>query len=71
MSLPDVVHRFKTMTTKLYTDGVKQSGWPPFNRRFWHRSYYEHVVRRTDKMNRIREYIINNPMRWEFDREKP
>ncbi len=29
LSLPDVVHRFKTMTTKRYTDGVKQSGWPP------------------------------------------
>ncbi len=28
LSLPDVVHRFKTMTTKRYTDGVKQSSWP-------------------------------------------
>jgi putative transposase len=27
LSLGDIVHRFKTMTTKRYTDGVKQSGW--------------------------------------------
>jgi len=22
-------------------------------------------------MNRIRQYILNNPARWEFDRENP
>ena len=71
MSLPDVVHRFKTMTTKRYTDGVKKSKWPPFDKRLWQRGYYEHVIWRTDKMNRIREYVLNNPIRWEFDRENP
>ncbi|HUU28197.1 MAG TPA: transposase [archaeon] len=71
MSLPDVVHRFKTMTTKRYTDGVKQSKWPPFDKHLWQRGYYEHVVRRTDKMNCIREYILQNPLCWEFDRENP
>ena len=30
MSLPDVVHRFKTLTTKRYTDAVKHNGWKPF-----------------------------------------
>ncbi|MFH1069144.1 MAG: transposase [Candidatus Glassbacteria bacterium] len=39
--------------------------------RIWQRGYYEHVVRRTDKMNRIREYISKNPLRWELDRENP
>jgi putative transposase len=29
MSLSDVAHRFKTMATKRYADGVKQSGWTP------------------------------------------
>ncbi|MCE5272542.1 transposase [bacterium] len=69
LSLPDVVHRFKTMTTKRYADGVKQAQWPPFERRLWQRGYYEHVVRRTDRMDRIRDYILNNPLRWELDRE--
>jgi hypothetical protein len=30
MSLPEVVYRFKAMTTKKYTDGEKQNGWQPF-----------------------------------------
>ncbi|MEA1958148.1 MAG: transposase [Chloroflexota bacterium] len=33
LSLSGVVHRFKTMTTKRYTDGVKQNGWSAFKRR--------------------------------------
>src|SRR5262245_59641262 len=30
MPLPDVVHRFKTLTTSRYADGVKQYRWAPF-----------------------------------------
>jgi REP element-mobilizing transposase RayT len=40
MSLADVVHRFKAWTTKRYTDGVRQQGWPPFPGRLWQRNYY-------------------------------
>jgi len=71
LSLSDVVHRFKTLTTKRYTDGVKQHGWPPFPGRLWQRNYFEHIVRNEDELNRIREYITNNPMKWELDRENP
>ena len=35
----------------------------------WQRNYYEHVVRGEDELNRIREYIDNNPIQWEIDRE--
>jgi REP element-mobilizing transposase RayT len=44
MSLSDVVHRFKTLTTKRYID---------------------------ESLTRIRQYILDNPARWEFDRENP
>ncbi len=71
LSIPDVVHRFKTMTTKRYTDGVKRSGWPPFPGRLWQRNYYEHIVRNEESLNRIRRYIADNPARWSFDRENP
>ncbi|TWU30933.1 Transposase IS200 like protein [Candidatus Brocadiaceae bacterium S225] len=37
----------------------------------WQRNYYEHIVRNEDSLNRIREYIIHNPMRRQFDRENP
>ena len=71
LGLPDVVHRFKTMTTKRYADGVKRFGWEPFRGRLWQRNYYEHIIRNEESLNRIREYILTNPMRWELDRENP
>jgi putative transposase len=71
LSLPDVVHRFKTMTTKRYADGVKQHGWPPFTGKLWQRNYYEHIIRNENELNRIREYIVGNPARWALDRENP
>jgi REP element-mobilizing transposase RayT len=71
MSLPDVVHRFKTMTTKRYIDGVKNHNWPPFPGRLWQRNYYEHVIRNETELRKLREYILNNPKKWEIDRENP
>ncbi len=71
MSLPDVIHRFKTMTTKRYAEGVKQSGWQGFASRLWQRNYYEHIIRNERSLNRIQEYIAANPREWEFDRENP
>ncbi|HHT9141542.1 MAG TPA: hypothetical protein ACFYEJ_01645 [Candidatus Wujingus californicus] len=37
----------------------------------WQRNYYEHVIRNEKDLNQIREYIANNPIRWEFDKENP
>lgn len=67
LSLPDVVHRFKTMTTKRYADGVKQSQWLPFQGKLWQRNYWEHVIRNHTALAELREYICNNPLRWEED----
>ncbi len=68
LSLPDVVHRFKTLTTKRYVDGVKQNGWTPFPGKLWQRNYWEHIVRNESELHRIREYICNNPAQWEMDK---
>ena len=37
----------------------------------WQRSYYEHVIRSEKGLDRIREYIANNPAKWELDDENP
>jgi putative transposase len=37
----------------------------------WQRNYYEHVIRNEDELNRAREYILQNPMRWSMDQENP
>jgi REP element-mobilizing transposase RayT len=71
MSLPDVVHRFKTLTTKRYADGVKTLFWPRFHRRLWQRNYFEHIIRDDAEGNLVHEYIVYNPERWGEDEENP
>jgi len=71
LTLAEVVQRFKTMTTRLYIEGVEKSGWTQFRRRLWQRNYYEHVIRSDEELNRIRQYIEENPMRWDEDDENP
>lgn len=37
----------------------------------WQRNYYEHVIRDEVALNRIRQYIAENPARWPEDAENP
>ncbi|QLH54999.1 MAG: hypothetical protein CH6_4535 [Candidatus Kapaibacterium sp.] len=69
--LPRVVQWFKTMTTNDYINNVKNNGWRPFYRKLWQRNYYEHVIRNENELIRIREYIMNNPLKWSLDLENP
>ncbi len=69
--LPTVVQWFKTMTTNEYIRGVKKFGWLPFRSYLWQRNYYEHIIRDEISLNCIRQYIIDNPAQWSFDRENP
>jgi REP element-mobilizing transposase RayT len=71
LSLPDVVHRLKTVTTKRYADSMKKSGGSLFLGRLWQRNYFEHVIRNEPSLNHIRQYILDNPARWAADRENP
>jgi REP element-mobilizing transposase RayT len=59
-----LVGAFKTVSTKRINELRRTAGFT-----VWHRNYYEHIIRSEKAMNRIREYIFNNPLRWEFDRE--
>jgi putative transposase len=66
-----VVQWFKTMSTNEYIRGVRNHRWQPFPGRLWQRNYWEHIVRDETELNRIREYIVTNPVRWEMDRLHP
>lgn len=69
--LGDIVGAFKSLTTDLYIQAVKHSGWPPFPGRLWQRNYHEHVIRSETSLNRIRQYILDNPASWTSDLEHP
>ena len=66
-SLGDVMKWFKAGTTNRYIQGVRASGWLPFDGHLWQRNYHEHVIRDDADMDRIREYITNNPADWPND----
>lgn len=71
VGLGDIVGTFKSITTLEYIHGVRQYGWTSFPGKLWQRNYYEHIIRSENEMNRIREYILNNPAQWDMDHENP
>jgi REP element-mobilizing transposase RayT len=65
-SLPTIVRLFKAATTKRINEWRGTPSAP-----VWQRSFYEHIIRNEAALNRIRQYILDNPARWMFDRENP
>ncbi len=70
-TIGDVVDWFKTMTTNEYIRGVKNLGWKRFDGKLWQRNYWEHIIRNDGSFNRIAEYIIQNPSKWNDDQLNP
>lgn len=65
-SLSAVMQNFKSVTTrKINRIRRTPSG------QLWQRNYYEHIVRNENDLNQVREYIVNNPLKWELDKENP
>lgn len=57
-----MVQNFKSVSTRKINALRGASG-----ARLWQRNYYEHIVRDDADLKRIREYIANNPLKWELD----
>lgn len=66
-SLHRVIQWFKTMSTNEYIRGVKNNNWKPFNGKLWQRNYWEHIIRNDQSYQKISDYIINNPSKWNDD----
>jgi putative transposase len=71
LSLPDVIQRFKALTTTRYITGVNKQGWPPFPGQLWQTSFFERVIRGARELDQARGYIVENPLKWALDRENP
>ena len=37
----------------------------------WQSNYFDRIIRNDNELNRIRNYIIENPMKWDSDNENP
>jgi putative transposase len=65
-SIPTIIRSFKSAVTKRINELRNSPG-----AKIWQRNYYEHIIRNENELNQIREYITNNPLKWEFDKENP
>jgi REP element-mobilizing transposase RayT len=63
-TLGEIIRTYKAASTRM----IRQTANLEFA---WQRNYYEHVVRNEESLNRIRQYILENPARWAMDRENP
>ena len=59
-----LIGAFKTVSTKQVN---LAQGTPA--QLLWQRSYYEHILRNDQSMERTRQYILDNPLQWAFDSE--
>jgi hypothetical protein len=63
-SLGAIIGQFKGIVKKR----TKKIGYSDFS---WHLRFYDHIIRSEKALSKIREYIINNPLKWELDRYNP
>jgi len=63
-SIPTVVRAYKSAVTYAVNAVQNQRGAV-----LWQRNYYEHIIRNDRELNNIRRYILNNPLRWQLDRD--
>ncbi len=62
-SVGRIVQAFKSITTNIIIKGVRESGWTPFEKRFWEINYYERIIRNDSELEQKRDYILENPVR--------
>jgi len=65
-SLGAIVQNFKSVTARRINQVRHTPGAP-----VWQRNYYEHVIRTSADLERVRRYIVENPLRWELDELNP
>jgi len=60
--LSEIVRGFKTFSSRKINLNNSNINFQ------WQKSYYDHVIRGEKDLNRIRNYIQNNPLKWSRDR---
>ena len=66
MLIPKIIGFFKMNSAKQINHNLNRTGTS-----VWQRNYYDHIIRNEQSLNRIRQYIYNNPGNWPLDPENP
>jgi putative transposase len=62
-SVSSFIGGFKSVVTKIFNEINNTSGIP-----VWQPRFYDRIIRNEKELNRIRQYIKNNPKNWKNDR---
>jgi putative transposase len=62
-SISEVIRGFKTFSAKVINKKRGLCGVP-----VWQRNYYDRIIRNELELDRVRQYIINNPRNWDADK---
>jgi REP element-mobilizing transposase RayT len=62
----EIVRAYKARGTHALNLARNTPGQP-----FWQRNYYERVIRNDRELAAIRQYMVDNPMRWAEDENFP
>ena len=61
-TLGAIVRGFKSSVTKRLRELLNDT-----DLKIWQRNYYEHIIRNELDLQNIRQYITNNPLKWDID----
>ncbi len=63
-SLGSIIGQFKSVSTKrIHAMGYNKFAWQP--------RFYDHIIRNEKSLEKIREYIHFNPLKWDIDENNP
>ena len=65
-TLGQIIGGFKYLASKTIND---MDGVP--GRKIWQRGFYDHIIRNEEELNRVRKYIMDNPVNWTDDDNNP
>lgn len=66
-TIPTIIRGYKGAVTKQINTIQISAGKYNKPERIWQKNYYEHVIRNEVSLNKIREYIMTNPLNWKED----
>jgi len=62
--LSEIIRALKTFSSRRINETIKSG-----DKFHWQKTFYDHIIRDESSLNRIREYIVNNPGQWDTDME--
>jgi putative transposase len=63
MLLSKIIQQYKASVTRKINSLQNEFGFE------WQKSFYDHVIRNEKSLDNLRQYIMDNPLKWELDIE--